>query len=137
MNVAYISALAALAGSALGALASFATTWLTQHYQGEMQRRSQESGRREKLFGEFIDQASTLLADALTHSLEDPSKLVTLYAVMTSCASSPIAAARNCEACCDHALGGAHAQLTPSAVNGGAARLPVFVGVLQPRAHEA
>ena len=82
MNVAYISALAALAGSALGALASFATTWLTQHYQGEMQRRSQESSRREKLFGDFIDQASNLLADALTHALEDPSKLVPLYAVM-------------------------------------------------------
>src|SRR6266851_6401938 len=30
MNNAYLSAIAALAGSAIGALASFATTWLTQ-----------------------------------------------------------------------------------------------------------
>ena len=82
MNVAYLSALSALAGSAIGALATFSTTWLTQRYQGEMQRRVQESGRREKLFGEFIDQASALLADALTHSLDDPSKLVPIYAVM-------------------------------------------------------
>ena len=82
MNVAYLSALSALAGSAIGAFATFATTWLTQRYQGEMQRRVQESGRREKLFGDFIDHASVLLADALTHSLDDPSKLVPLYAVM-------------------------------------------------------
>jgi len=36
MNNAYIPAVAALAGSAIGALASFATTWLTQHAQEEM-----------------------------------------------------------------------------------------------------
>ena len=33
MNDAYISALAALAGSGMGALASVGTTWLTQRYQ--------------------------------------------------------------------------------------------------------
>ena len=38
--------------------------------------------RRERLYGEFIDEASRLLADALTHHLEDPSKMVPLYAIM-------------------------------------------------------
>jgi hypothetical protein len=82
MEAAYISAFAALAGSAIGASASFATTWLTQHTQERATRLAQEMGRRERLYGEFIDQASRLLADALTHNLEDPSKMVPLYAIM-------------------------------------------------------
>jgi hypothetical protein len=82
MNPAYISALSALAGSAIGALASFATTWLTQSYQNRSQRAAQETARRERIFGEFIDQTSKLYVDALTSSLENPTKLVAIYAVM-------------------------------------------------------
>ena len=66
----------------IGALASFSTTWLTQHFQDRTQRRQQEMSRREKLYGDFIDEASRLFADALTHSLEEPSKLVSLYAIL-------------------------------------------------------
>jgi hypothetical protein len=65
MNPATLSALAALLGSAIGALASLATTWLTQHYQDRVQRRAQEIARRERMFCEFITQASKLYADAL------------------------------------------------------------------------
>ena len=83
MNPAYLSALSALAGSMIGALASFSTTWLTQHFQDRTQRRQQEMSRREKLHGNFIDEASRLFADALTHSLEEPSKLVWLYAILS------------------------------------------------------
>ena len=82
MNTAYLSALSALAGSAIGALASFLTTWLTQHYQMQSQRLAQEGSRREKLYGDFIDQSAALFVDALTHQLDSPSKLVPLYAVM-------------------------------------------------------
>ena len=82
MNTAYISAFAALAGSAIGAFASFATTWLTQHHQERVTRLAQETGRRERLYGEFIDEVSRLLADALTHHLEEPSKIIPLYAIM-------------------------------------------------------
>ncbi len=66
----------------IGALASFSTTWLTQHFQDRTQRRQQEMARREKLYGDFIDEASRLFADALTHSLDEPSKLVSLYAIL-------------------------------------------------------
>jgi hypothetical protein len=82
MNDAYISALAALAGSGIGALASIGTTWLTQRHQARSQRLAQTSTRLEQVFGEFIDQASRLFADALTHQLDGPSKLVPLYATM-------------------------------------------------------
>ena len=73
MEAAYLSALSALAGSAIGATASLTTTWLTQRYQERSQRMAQERARRERIFGEFIDQASQLYADALSHTpLEDP-----------------------------------------------------------------
>lgn len=53
MKHAYISALAALAGSGV-ALASLGTTWLTQRYQDRGQRLAQNSARREQVFSEFI-----------------------------------------------------------------------------------
>jgi hypothetical protein len=82
MNNAYIPALAALAGSAIGALASFATTWLTQHSQERAQRYAQAMTLREQLYGGFIEEASKLFTDALTHELGDPSKFVALYALI-------------------------------------------------------
>jgi hypothetical protein len=82
MNNAYIPALAALAGSATGALASFATTWLTQHSQERAQRYAQAMTLREQLYGRFIEEASKLFTDALTHELDDPSKFVALYALV-------------------------------------------------------
>jgi hypothetical protein len=82
MNSAYISAIAALAGSGIGAVASFATTWLTQDAQQRARRFAKAVTRRERLYGEFIEEASNLLTDALTHQLEDPSKFVRLYALV-------------------------------------------------------
>src|SRR6266850_3678639 len=79
MDNAYMSAVAALAGSAIGALASFATTWLTQHAQVRAQRFAQAMARREHLYGEFIEEASKLFTDALTHEFDDPAKFVRLY----------------------------------------------------------
>ncbi|GLS43788.1 hypothetical protein [Methylobacterium brachythecii] len=80
MDAAYISALAALSGSAIGALASFATTWLTQHAQARATLLVQDRARREALYGEFIREASTLFGDAFRHEFDDPAKLVNLYA---------------------------------------------------------
>jgi hypothetical protein len=82
MDNAYVSAIAALAGSGIGAIASFATTWLTQDAQGRAQRFAQAMTRRERLYGEFIEEASKLFADSLAHQLDDPSKFVRLYALV-------------------------------------------------------
>jgi hypothetical protein len=65
MDNAYISAIAALAGSGIGAVASFATTWLTQDAQVRAQRFAQAMTRRERLYGEFIEEASKLFTWAL------------------------------------------------------------------------
>lgn len=80
MNVAYISAFSALAGSAIGGVASIATTWLSQHSQDRSERHAQSVGRRERLYGDFVDETSMLYIDALTHDQFDPSKFVQIYA---------------------------------------------------------
>ena len=84
MEAAYISTVAALAGSAIGALASFATTWVTQYSQTRATLRLQDRARREALYGEFIREASKLFADAFEHELDDPAKLVQLYAIVST-----------------------------------------------------
>ena len=82
MDAGYISAISALAGSAIGALASLATTWLTQQSQTRTMQRLQDRARRETLYSEFIREASRLFADAFEHELDDPAKLVQLYATV-------------------------------------------------------
>ena len=83
MNPAYISAVSMLCGSGIGALASIATIRLSQRHQDEIRRRTQEHARRERIFVEFIDLSSDAFVDALQHtSIENPSKLVPLYATM-------------------------------------------------------
>ena len=84
MDTGYISAIAALAGSSIGALTSLTTTWLTQHSQTRITQRLQDQTRREALYGEFIREASKLFADAFEHELDDPTKLVQLYAIVST-----------------------------------------------------
>ena len=67
MDVAYVSALAALAGSAIRGLTSLAASWLTQHVQFSSQQRAVNRNRREELYKNFIEEASRLYADAFAH----------------------------------------------------------------------
>ncbi len=83
MDPAYVPVLAALAGSAIGALASFATTWVAQSTQARATQRMQDRERREALYGEFIREASRLFVDAFEHEMDDPAKLVQLYAIVS------------------------------------------------------
>jgi hypothetical protein len=79
MDAAYISALAALAGTAIGGLTSFATSWMTQYAQSKAQRVAAEKYKREDLFGRFLDEAAKLYSDALQNKREDASALMVLY----------------------------------------------------------
>jgi hypothetical protein len=90
VNPAYLPALAALAGSAIGGLTSFASAWLTQQHQDRVNRLSRDKARRQKVYKQFIDEASKLYADALVHGLEI-SALVSVYALVsrTRVISSP------------------------------------------------
>ena len=82
MNPVYLSALAALAGSAIGGLTSLASAWVTQHSQDRARRVSQDTVRRQKLYKQFIDEASKLYADALIHDQAEVSALVSAYALI-------------------------------------------------------
>ena len=83
MNAAYLSAIAALAGSTIGGLTSFASAWLTQYRQDRANRLSGEKARRQKLYKQFIDEASKLYADALVHDKAEVSALVSIYALVS------------------------------------------------------
>jgi hypothetical protein len=81
-DAAYLPAVAALAGSAIGGLTSLASAWLTQRHQDRAKRLLQDKGRRQSLYKQFIDEASKLYADALVHDKSDISALVSIYALM-------------------------------------------------------
>jgi hypothetical protein len=83
MNAAYLSALAALFGSAIGGLTSLATTWLTMHGQWKYQQITRDRVKRETLFAEFISEASLLYADAFEHESTDISKLSKLFTLIS------------------------------------------------------
>jgi len=83
MDAAYISAFAALAGSAIGGLTSLAASWLTQRVQFSSQQRAVNRSRREELYRNFIEEASRLYADAFAHDKAEVSNLVNLYALVS------------------------------------------------------
>lgn len=82
MDTAVITGMAAVLGSLSGAVASIATTWMTQHAQKIRDRSHEEIQRREKLYGEFIAETLHLSADALDHSLEHPSIFSSLHSIL-------------------------------------------------------
>jgi hypothetical protein len=83
MDIAYVSAFAALAGSAIGSLTSLAASWMTQRVQFRAHQLAHDIGRREDLYRDFIDEASQCYADAWQHSEVDVPKLVRLYALVS------------------------------------------------------
>jgi hypothetical protein len=82
VNSAYITALAALAGSVMGGLMTFAAAWVTQRQQANVQWLLQERTRRQELYQQFIEEASTSYVDALIHDETALAPLVSLYALI-------------------------------------------------------
>ena len=83
MDAAYLSALAALAGSTIGGLTSLMASWLTHHVQFSAQEHSASRSIRVELYKNFIEEASRRYADAYEHEAADVSNLVTLYALVS------------------------------------------------------
>ena len=82
MNAVYVSAFAALAGSLIGGLTTFATAWATQRRQANVQWLLQEKTRRQELYQQFVEEASRLYVDALIHDQASIPPLVSLYAAI-------------------------------------------------------
>ncbi len=83
MDTAYLSALAALTGTAVGGLTSFFSTWLAQNAQFKAQLFLHDKGRRQELYRDFVHEASQLYIDALTNDQPNLSKTITLYALVS------------------------------------------------------
>jgi hypothetical protein len=79
MNASVITALAALAGAAIGGLTSVFASWLAQHAQARAQWAAQDKLRRQELYKEFIEAASKCYVDALQHDEADIPALIELY----------------------------------------------------------
>src|SRR5260221_14363418 len=82
MHSAYVPVLAAFGGSAAGGLTSLVATWVTQRRKDSVRRLAQEKTRKQKLYKQFIDEASKLYADALVHDKSEVSALVDMYALI-------------------------------------------------------
>src|SRR5262249_21149225 len=82
MDPAYLSAFAALAGSAIGGLTSLATSGLKQYSPYKTQRQEHEIRRREDLYKDFIEEASKLYVDACEHDAVAFSNLVKITALI-------------------------------------------------------
>jgi hypothetical protein len=82
MDTAILSASAGLIGSLIGGLSTFAASWVTQHKLLGTQTRMHHVGQRQKLYSEFIIEASRCLAEAWSHQAEGPEVISNLYSAV-------------------------------------------------------
>jgi hypothetical protein len=82
MDPAVITALAAVMGSIVGGLTSFATTFFTQRNQAHRDLLSRDVAHREELYSQFIKEAANLYADSLDKTLENPAALIGMYSLI-------------------------------------------------------
>jgi hypothetical protein len=80
MEASVLTALAALAGAAVGGFASVMASWLTQRARLRAQWTAQDIVQRQDLYKEFIEAASKCYVHALQHDEADIPALVELYA---------------------------------------------------------
>jgi hypothetical protein len=83
MDVAYLSALSALAGSVVGGLTAGVTTWLSQRVQARAGQLAREMSRRDDLYKDFIVAASKAYGDAILSDQPQIQDLLALYAMIS------------------------------------------------------
>ena len=81
MNSVMITALAAIAGSLVGALGSAIGTWITARHQDRRDLLGRQISRREELYSDFIAESARLLVDAMQHNSSDLQKMLPVYAL--------------------------------------------------------
>jgi hypothetical protein len=79
---ALIPALAAISGSIVGGLASFATTYFTQRNQAHRDLMARDVAHREELYSQFIKEATNLYVDSLDRTLEKPAPLISMFSLI-------------------------------------------------------
>jgi hypothetical protein len=74
-----IVAVAALAGSLVGACSSVAATFIGQRLQARWAQLRTELEERERLYGIFVEESVHLFADSIQRSAIEPAKIMRLY----------------------------------------------------------
>ncbi len=93
MDAAVLSTLSALGGTAIGAVASLGSTWMTTQTQARAARLAAERAKREEIYGRFMDELARLFAGALNNVGIDYGLLTSAYALngrIALYASSPV-----------------------------------------------
>jgi len=83
VDPAYLTGLAIFSGSLVGALTSLTSAWLTKQHEARHQRASETKLWRQRLYAQFIDEASKLHIDALVRDQAEASAMVGLYALLS------------------------------------------------------
>lgn len=83
MDVAYISALAALSGSVVGGLTAGLTTWVSQRAQVRAGQLAREMSRRDDLYKDFIVAASKAYGEAILSNEPQVQELIALFAMIS------------------------------------------------------
>jgi hypothetical protein len=83
MNSAMITALAATAGSLVGAFGSAIGTSITARHQDRRDLLGRQIARREALYSDFIGESARLLIDAMQHNASDLQNLLPIYALLS------------------------------------------------------
>jgi hypothetical protein len=83
MDSGYITALAALCGSLVGALGSSVSTSITQRHQDRRNLLAKKIFHREQLYSDFINESARVMLDALEHNESDPKNLIPAYALLS------------------------------------------------------
>ena len=83
MDASVITALAALAGTAVGGMTNVIANLLTHRIQARAQSLQHEKNQRQILYRDFIEEASKCYIDALQHGEADVPGLVGLYAKLS------------------------------------------------------
>ena len=66
----------------IGAAATVAAAWFSQRTLHKRDLFKGEKRKREALYGEFIGECAKLLVDAFIHTLDQPDKLLPIYALL-------------------------------------------------------
>jgi hypothetical protein len=82
-NPATIPTLSAVGGSVIGALTSTVSAWISQRQRERRELVAKKVSQLEQLYSDLINESARLLVDAVQHSLEDPSTLVPMYALIS------------------------------------------------------
>ena len=82
-NPATVSALAGLFGSLVGACASTVSAWIAQRYHERKDLLARTISHREQLYSDFISESARAMVDGMQHTLEDPTRLTPVYALIS------------------------------------------------------